>query len=60
MKTDNLIREECPFCFGTGKRYVDIGDDNDVEVTCDGCHGRGYEERNERSDVPKTNKPAGK
>jgi DnaJ-class molecular chaperone len=33
--------EECVSCFGTGKRYVDIGDNNDVEVICDDCRGTG-------------------
>jgi len=39
-----IIKQECPFCFGTGKRFVDIGDNNDVEVTCDDCCGIGWEE----------------
>ena len=36
-------KKECCFCFGTGKRYIDIGDNNDVEVTCDDCRGTGYD-----------------
>ena len=31
----------CPFCFGTGKVYKDVGDDNDVELRCDDCRGTG-------------------
>ncbi len=33
--------DRCIICYGTGKRAVDIGDDNDVEVACDHCGGSG-------------------
>lgn len=33
--------EPCVTCNGTGIREMDIGDCNDVEVTCDDCHGTG-------------------
>jgi DnaJ-class molecular chaperone len=38
---EEINEEECVSCFGTGKRYVDIGDNNDVEVICDDCRGTG-------------------
>jgi len=40
---NNKEKKECIWCFGTGKRCIDIGDDNDVEVTCDDCRGTGVD-----------------
>lgn len=34
---------ECVFCFGSGIRYVEIMDANDVPVPCDDCHGTGID-----------------
>ena len=34
---------KCVFCFGTGSREMDIGDENDVEIRCDDCRGTGID-----------------
>jgi excinuclease UvrABC ATPase subunit len=34
---------ECVWCNGSGVRYVDIGDNNGVEVRCDYCGGTGQD-----------------
>ena len=46
-----MNKDDCVWCFGSGVRYVDIGDDNDVEVRCDYCGGTGEDKPEPQNDV---------
>jgi DnaJ-class molecular chaperone len=48
--------KECPFCFGTGRVYKDIGDNNDVDLECDDCRGTGTLGEDEEESQPCQNK----